>query len=260
MATSNFPTGLLAVWANPGPQVTTEEFNDWYDNEHVPLRTAHPAFLSAARFSAFPLAPSLSPSGIRTKPHPEWLALYDVTDEGVFSDESYTTLRANRSPREADVVARVGLLDRRMYTYINERGKAQALGFGADGTDATKIGGVITQGFDADEENVEGWLDALGSAATEGSAETEGWIRTRLFRCGDAGRNGTSVDHNDLTSRMFPKYLVVHAITRADVVLEFGTIEAQSIPTSPTISALLRVHADKTDWQKTQKTQEESGL
>ena len=68
------------------------------------------------------------------------------------------------------------------------------------------------------------------------------------------------------------------SIERADVVPEFGTIEAQSIPTSPTIGALLRVHADKvsyfededcfwnlyrvwqTDWQKAQKTQKESGV
>lgn len=32
------PAGYLWVMSEPGEAVTLEEFTDWYDNEHVPLR------------------------------------------------------------------------------------------------------------------------------------------------------------------------------------------------------------------------------
>ena len=46
------PPGLLFVFGEPGPGVTDEEFNDWYDNEHVPLRMAIPTIRRAIRWTA----------------------------------------------------------------------------------------------------------------------------------------------------------------------------------------------------------------
>jgi hypothetical protein len=40
--------------------------------------------------------------------------MYTISDNTVFGREEYTKLRANRSPREADLVKRLNLLDRRV--------------------------------------------------------------------------------------------------------------------------------------------------
>jgi len=44
-------TGLLMVWADV-PANREDEFNRWYNEEHVPERLAVPGFLSAARYEA----------------------------------------------------------------------------------------------------------------------------------------------------------------------------------------------------------------
>lgn len=45
---------------------------------------------------------------------PGYLAAYDIADTSLFQDPKYTKLRANRSPREGDLVKRLESLDRRM--------------------------------------------------------------------------------------------------------------------------------------------------
>ncbi|KAL8286214.1 hypothetical protein RQP46_004702 [Phenoliferia psychrophenolica] len=96
------PAGYLWVMAEPGKQATVEEFNDWYDNEHVPLRMENISeFVTGARYQA---ADGLLPG---------WSAVYDIKDTSLFSDNKYTRLRANRSPREGALVVRLDPLDRR---------------------------------------------------------------------------------------------------------------------------------------------------
>jgi len=223
------PTGFLAVWANPGPTDTAvpgsdakhpspEEFSDWYDNEHVPLRTALPNFYSAARFKALPGPASALP----TAAHREWLALYDVSSTAVFSDPSYAILRANRSAREAGVVGRTALLDRRMYSFLAAVGAEGPLGFGelavgkAGPSELGNArvferarGGVVTQGIDADgDDAVKAWLSQVGDAANG----VEGWIRTRLFKHFEAARNSYNRPKEEAPFH-FPGYLVVHEFT-----------------------------------------------
>lgn len=96
------PAGYLWVMADPGKAATVEEFNDWYDNEHVPLRMEHiPEFLTGARYEAA--------DGL----HPGWSAAYDIASTDLFTDPKYTCLRDNRSPREGALVVRLDPLDRR---------------------------------------------------------------------------------------------------------------------------------------------------
>lgn len=45
--------------------------------------------------------------------------MYTISDNTVFGREEYTKLRANRSPREADLVKRLNLLDRRVRLRIS---------------------------------------------------------------------------------------------------------------------------------------------
>ncbi|GAA5846853.1 hypothetical protein JCM9279_004467 [Rhodotorula babjevae] len=138
--------GYLWVLSEPGSEATVEEFQDWYDNEHVPLRMANIAeFETGARYEA---ADDLKPG---------WSAAYDISSVALFSDDKYTRLRANRSPREGALVARLETLDRRTAQKLAETSKPPAA------ADAPRF--VLTAaGSDepsADElrlfEGVEGW-------------------------------------------------------------------------------------------------------
>lgn len=198
------PTGFLAVWSTPGSQVSLDEFHDWYDNEHVPLRTVLPAFLSAARFS------SMRPTDIPSKgtKGAGWLAIYDVTDPSVFSAEIYTDLRAKRSAREASVIGRLELLDRRSYVLVGEctRSRGYEYGSGAGRNPGGVVGCIITQGLDyvGAEEAMIKWLENIG----KGFIDVDGWISTRMFRCLESSRNGTSVRQGE--PQTTPNYLVLH--------------------------------------------------
>ena len=66
---------LLLVAMEP-PASLEEEFNDWYDTEHFPQRSALPGFETASRWTCV--------SG-----WPRWLALYDLTSTAALESDAY---------------------------------------------------------------------------------------------------------------------------------------------------------------------------
>ena len=70
--------GFLLVTMDPPPDVE-EEFNDWYDTEHIPDRTTIEGFESGRRF-------------VCVSGWPKYLALYDLTTIGVLDSEAYRKL------------------------------------------------------------------------------------------------------------------------------------------------------------------------
>jgi hypothetical protein len=102
-------TGLLWVLSEPGA-VDEIEFHDWYDHEHVPLRTALDGVHTARRFRAI------------DGEAPGWGAIYDI-DLDVLRRPEYTRLRERRSPREQRVVDRLATLDRRTYELVADDGE-----------------------------------------------------------------------------------------------------------------------------------------
>ena len=70
--------GFLLVTMDPPPDVE-EEFNDWYDTEHVPDRLAIEGFESGRRF-------------VCVSGWPKYLALYDLREIGVLESEPYRKL------------------------------------------------------------------------------------------------------------------------------------------------------------------------
>ena len=185
------PPGFLAVLSEPGANVTVEEFQDWYDNEHIPIRLDHiPSFLTGARYSA---SDSLRPS---------WIALYDVDDTAIFEHESYTRLRTNRSPREADLVKRLEILDRRTYETIGDADSGSTSSYHPK--NPTKF--ILTQGIGcASDAQLKGWSDAT----MENLKRVEGWARTRTYKCIDSGKSGMGVGSSKEEQKV-PGYLVIH--------------------------------------------------
>lgn len=205
------------MFAEPGKLVTLDEFQgmsllpfiefclihiqDWYNNEHVPLRLNHlPSFLTGARYSA------------TDGKIPSWIAVYDIDDTATFQHESYTRLRANRSSREGDLVKRLEILDRRTTEYVYDSGES-SLTSSFKYENPSKV--LLTYGVTLEDGKIQSWASDV-KASLEG---VDGWVRTRVFLCFDSLKTGVGIPEGPEAQKV-PKYLVVHGKIRAH--LTFG--------------------------------------
>ncbi|KAJ6618153.1 hypothetical protein B0H10DRAFT_2030829 [Mycena sp. CBHHK59/15] len=196
------PLGFLLVISEPGAQVTLEEFQDWYNNEHVPLRLNHlPSFLTGARFSA---ADALTPS---------WLAVYDIDDTATFKHESYTRLRANRSAREANLVQRLEVLDRRTYEVVSDSGES-GLTSSYKPTNPTTV--LVTHFLNLSGDDADAAFRSWSDAVSQSLKGVEGWVRTRTYKCIDNLKTGTSIPTGP-EAQIVPEYLAVHELLSSSV-------------------------------------------
>lgn len=202
------PPAFLAVLSESGSLVPLDEFHDWYDNEHIPQRMNHlPSFLAGARFSA------------ADGEKPSWLALYDVDDTSTFQHESYTRLRTNRSQREADLIKKLEVLDRRCCELVWDSGvsvKTSSLGV----ENPTRV--ILTHGFESasvDEgiKQVEEFVERLRGE--------EGWVRTRLFKCIDILKVGVSVPPGPEAQKVSP-FFVLHGASVDSLFFKLGCLRA----------------------------------
>lgn len=124
---------------------------------------------------------------------PGYSAAYDISSVALFSDDKYTRLRANRSPREGALVARLGVLDRRT---------AQTLGQTSpppEAKDAPRY--VLTAA--SEEKPEEGELEIFKG--------TEGWRRSHYHHIYDS----LVIGHGkEAESNVAPKYVVIHGAFR----------------------------------------------
>ena len=100
---------MLYVTMQPKPGLPPAQFHEWYNNEHGPTRLRLPQIFS---------------NGLRYKAadeqEPAFLAAYDVTSMHHLETETYTSLRANRSPCEAATIAQVDV-HRYMLDLVTEK-------------------------------------------------------------------------------------------------------------------------------------------
>jgi len=76
--------GLLAVWTDI-PAAVEEDFNRWYDEEHLAERAGIPGFLNARRYRSLQGTPT-------------YIALYDTVDAHVLQSETYLKVANNATP------------------------------------------------------------------------------------------------------------------------------------------------------------------
>ena len=76
--------GLLAVWMDI-PAALEEDFNRWYDEEHLAERAGIPGFLNARRYRSLQGTPT-------------YIALYDTVDARVLQSETYLKVANNPTP------------------------------------------------------------------------------------------------------------------------------------------------------------------
>jgi hypothetical protein len=85
--------GLLLVTMEP-PAGFEEEFNDWYDHEHLPQRMRLPGFETGTRF-------------VCLEGWPRWLALYDLTSLAALKSSEYLAVSlSNATPWSRRIAAR----------------------------------------------------------------------------------------------------------------------------------------------------------
>lgn len=156
------------------------------------------SFLTGARYSAL------------DSQIPSWAALYDVDDTATFSHYSYTRLRANRSLREADLVKRLGILDRRTCELIADSGESP-LTTSLASKNPSK--GIVTHGLGDNEQDAKEWF----GKGVEILRSNQGWARTRIFKCIDNLRTGVSVPPSP-EAQTVPRFFAVHGAPNWDAL------------------------------------------
>jgi hypothetical protein len=108
--------GIFYVTSRPKPG-HEQSFNEWYSQEHGPLRLSLDFILNGFRFRSDDVEPPL------------FLATYDASRLDGFAEDRYTKLRTHRSAREWDILeSKIDFIDRRFYKHISTRGQADPPG------------------------------------------------------------------------------------------------------------------------------------
>jgi hypothetical protein len=98
------PQGLLLALSSPPPG-EEEEFNTWYQ-EHAAARLTVPGVFNARRYTA------LRDDG------PRYMACYDMEAPETLQTPEYKRLHSEQSQYEKDMMARLALMDRRVYKLL----------------------------------------------------------------------------------------------------------------------------------------------
>lgn len=206
------PPALLLVYSEPGPNVTEEEFHDWYDNEHIPLRVKVPAFTSWTRWVAI------------DDKKPTWAASYDLESYQSTQRQPYTLLAETRSEREKNIFKNVGFVDRRTYEkYTGYPDHPPSELF--DPTQPAPI--VQFVGLDPKPEMEDELNKWYFEEHTPMLAKVPGFIRARRFVLKDSGRLGVQASEK---RDPVGKYLAVYEWTSSDA---FKTKEFQDAISTP---------------------------
>ncbi|KAL9619102.1 MAG: hypothetical protein Q9160_006279 [Pyrenula sp. 1 TL-2023] len=152
--------GFFYVLSAPKETLSSEEYHDWYNREHGPLRLKLDFIPNGFRYQGRDAAKGI------------WMACYDLDQVAGLEDPSYTNLRATRSRRETAIVEHgLEYLDRRIYSLYSSRGSA---------TDSSPVILAVTMRVkDSDTEEVDKWYE---EEHLELLSKIPGWRRSRRFR------------------------------------------------------------------------------
>ncbi|RYO91400.1 hypothetical protein DL766_001365 [Monosporascus sp. MC13-8B] len=169
--------GILYVAMQPRPGLPLEQFHEWYNNEHGPTRLRLPEiFMNGLRYQA------------ADGQEPAFLAYYDVKSMPLLETEAYTSLRANRSPREAETIGQVDvkryfwdLVSTRqspLFMPIEQLTDDEAEGLALAATE------ISLKDTGNSEAEVRKWC---AEEHIEMMSKVPGWLRSRLFRTSNLG-------------------------------------------------------------------------
>ena len=110
--------GATILYTEMSPDLEWEDdFNHWYDTNHIPQRTKVEGFISTRRY--------------RDPDRPTYLAIYEITSEDVLSNSDYQKVRAQPNAKTAWMLSNVENYSRYVANEISdtksENGNSNAL-------------------------------------------------------------------------------------------------------------------------------------
>lgn len=169
--------GILYVTMQRSSDLSANRFQDWYNNEHGPLRLRLSDFVTNGfRYRAA----DLQDSG---KGKPEWMAIYDITDMAELTKDAYMKLRGDpiQSQRERDLRPSI-TIDRRSFDDIKEW-KGQDFEPIEKLDESNKDTGLVAVSVTLKDRSqlndITKWLDEEHIPSIRKSS---GWLRSRAFQ------------------------------------------------------------------------------
>ncbi|KAI1769932.1 alpha/beta-hydrolase [Hypoxylon cercidicola] len=163
--------GMLYVTMQPKPGLPIEQFHEWYNNEHGPTRLRLPQiFSNGLRYRA------------ADEKEPSFLAAYDVTSMSHLGTENYTSLRANRSPREAETI---GQVDVKRYFWDLVSTKESPLFIPIEQLTDDEAEGIVLLTVELklkDTANAEAETIKWYGEHVNMLSKVSGWLRSRVFK------------------------------------------------------------------------------
>jgi len=191
------PPALLLVFIDPGEKIPLDEFNDWYDNDHIAARTRISAFQNWTRLEQV------------DKKKPVFGAIYDLKSFEETQSSSYTSVLRNPSEKEKTIIARIGEVDRGIYELLP--GDLPSPSPAWDEKKASPFWGFVM--IDVKPEVEEEFNKWYNEEHLPMIAKCPGWLRSRRFVLKDWGRFGGDVPKDPSAP---PKYLAAYEWTSLD--------------------------------------------
>ncbi len=104
--------GMLATWVDFGPE-GEDDFNDWYNTEHLLERALVPGFYNARRYTA-------------VHGSPKYMALYDTESPDVLTSPAYAEILNNPTEWSQQVMPKFRNFDRCVAEQIYQYGQGWA--------------------------------------------------------------------------------------------------------------------------------------
>lgn len=151
--------GMLFSQMEP-PAELEDEFNVWYDEEHIPQRLALPGFGRALRYR-------------EVKGERRYLAVYEIDDMAVLATPAYQRLKQDPGERTARMLASVGGFTRYLCDHVSTIG---------DESVPHHYLSVVAFDVPAEEhETIDDWYDTEHS---ELLLRADAWLRVRRYTVG----------------------------------------------------------------------------
>lgn len=139
-----------------------------------------------------------------------WGAIYTINSNAIYNDPAYTGLRANRSPREADLVKRLAVLDRRIYKLVSDTGPADVSTAPTRKEDIAPV--LVATSVTPAKGNEEAYDEWYDQEHTPMLTKVPGWRRTRRFELVDALVNGQTAASENGDAKDVPRCLGLHGM------------------------------------------------
>ncbi|PPR04887.1 hypothetical protein CVT24_007146 [Panaeolus cyanescens] len=206
---------LLLSLGERGP-FSEEEFNDWYDNEHIPNLLSLPGYTAAQRYIQ------------NDTRKPTYLTLYNYTSNSsnpvssqtnAFNTPEMINYAANLSEREKRIISNVPYINRRIYKPIFQLPSSSRITRSA----AKYLFTVEADLKDASPEFEEEFNKWCNTTHIPCLSKTEGWVSSRRFQLELYEELGADAP---LPEHAATKYISIHEFDSSDYREDQGLMAA----------------------------------